>query len=60
MDSWGETQKVEGEIKGHGHGENDGIESGAKAVVYKKWETWERERREILANERNRRSQYLS
>lgn len=49
--SWGETRKVEGEAKGAGHGDGDGIFAAA-SVPLRRWEDWEmsrlkKQRREV-------------
>ncbi|KAI9011396.1 chitin synthase-domain-containing protein, partial [Gaertneriomyces semiglobifer] len=41
--SWGETRKVEGELKGDDHGKKEGDFDG-RAVSMKKWAEWERDR----------------
>ncbi|KAJ3310465.1 hypothetical protein HDU76_003367, partial [Blyttiomyces sp. JEL0837] len=46
--TWGETRKVEGELKGDDHGVKEG-RFDASAVVLKRWEDWERERRFLNA-----------
>ncbi|KAL8277525.1 hypothetical protein RQP46_010080 [Phenoliferia psychrophenolica] len=52
--SWGETRKVEGEVKGQdGHDGDNGI---ATAVTLRRWEDWERSRlRKIKRDEKRRR-----
>ncbi|RKP22735.1 chitin synthase-domain-containing protein, partial [Syncephalis pseudoplumigaleata] len=41
--SWGETRKVEGEVKGDDHGKKEG-EFDASSVPLKRWEDYERRR----------------
>lgn len=41
--SWGETRKIEGEVKGHGHGDAEGVFAAA-SVPLRRWEDWERSR----------------
>ena len=43
--SWGETRKVEGEVKGEGHFGDEGQVLSESAIPRKKWEDWERSRR---------------
>ena len=45
--SWGETRKVEGENHKEGHGDSDG-QRMESAIPLKKWEEWERERRQNM------------
>ncbi|KAH8828497.1 glycosyltransferase family 2 protein [Flagelloscypha sp. PMI_526] len=53
--SWGETRKVEGEGKGGGHDEDDGVNVVGQ-VPLRRWEDWERSRlRKIKREERRRR-----
>lgn len=52
--SWGETRKVEGERKGGGHGDVDGVFAAA-SVPLRRWEDWERSRLKKQAREEKRR-----
>jgi chitin synthase len=45
--SWGETRRIEGEIKGAYH-ENDGVMVSGSLIPLKRWDVWERERRKQL------------
>ncbi|KAI9313485.1 chitin synthase-domain-containing protein [Dichotomocladium elegans] len=52
--SWGETRKVEGETKGDGHGNADGV-FDPSSVPLKRWEDYERKR--VRANKRRERKE---
>ncbi|KAJ1926503.1 hypothetical protein IWQ60_003746 [Tieghemiomyces parasiticus] len=52
--SWGETRKVDGEVKGDDHGKKEGSFDGSK-VPLRRWEDYERRRlRSIKRKERRR------
>ena len=56
--SWGETRKVEGEIKGDdGHGDGMGGVKGA-AVPLRRWEDWERSRLRKAKRDEKRRKEF--
>ncbi|KAI9311412.1 chitin synthase-domain-containing protein [Dichotomocladium elegans] len=52
--SWGETRKVEGETKGDGHGNKDGVFNPAD-VSLKRWDEYERRR--VRAHKRRERKE---
>ena len=55
--SWGETRKVEGEVKGDdGHGEGGGVKGAA--VPLRRWEDWERSRLRKLKRDEKRRKEF--
>lgn len=55
--SWGETRKVEGEIKGDdGHGDRGGVKGAA--VPLRRWEDWERSRLRKMKRDEKRRKEF--
>lgn len=57
--SWGETRKVEGESKGAGHGDGDGVFAAA-SVPLRRWEDWETSRLKKQKRELKRRQEMES
>lgn len=54
--SWGETRKIEGELKGGGHGDAEGVFAAA-SVPLRRWEDWERSRLKKQKREDKRRKE---
>ncbi|KAK7035288.1 Chitin synthase, class 1 [Paramarasmius palmivorus] len=55
--TWGETRKVEGEVKEEAHGGGGGKFNGV-AVPFRRWEDWERSRLRKLRREERRRRDF--
>lgn len=54
--SWGETRKVEGETVDKGHGTSEETTLLTSSVPLKRWDEYERERRQFIVNRRMRNS----